>query len=309
MKNFIIHIFHIITFFFTILSFSLILYFFPNGNIWTVMKNIDYINTEQYRNRINENIQNIFLLSKYQNVFENNNSLNLNKIIISCYNNDEKQDYSLNDLLKYSRNMGLYIDENNEIKSDKTYRESNPDFLQNKLVTYKAYNSGFIPSPNISMNLEEICKEFFIFYNDYNKYKKYYYESPNNIEYVVHYENSFSLKEYTNNLDITLEEIFNSSQYIYASDTENIIKTNIKDIDTDLFTLLLQYNPYSSGDINSKYYFAMKINDSFSMDDSFQEEYLSNVINKRNAIILYILFMLSIILYLSSIVLLYYFYK
>lgn len=273
-------IFHIFACLIAFFSIAYLCFNFPSGNIIEILSEPEFYKSSTFRDTLNDNIKQIFDFSNFQSYFEVNGSLSESKVIISCLDDGVKRDYTLKELVKISRNYGYYINNAFEVDKDDSVINFSDD-TSRKLVVYRAYSPVFSPTTSLLMSQEEMSYDFITQLAKYYKFKAKFIDSPTNIHYVIHYEHKRALTEYTNNHELTLQKITSSPLYLYVSDTTGTIQTTIPYFRSNVFTLLMENNPYSYDSTDDEAYFASVIDENFTANDIFRIQYIAY--NKRTA--------------------------
>ena len=291
MKKFFVPFLHLMSVFLLLLSLS-ILHFAPKGgDVLAFLKEKNYLSSSDFDSAISESVNDIFDYIDLRNLFETRGTLDLNHTIAQSETNGATRSYSLDYLIKYARSMGYYLNEKNEIMEDgpaTVSREQDEKEHQIRVI-YRAYLPDYQPASPADgfMSLGRLSKEALGYLAKY---------------YVAYSKDNYSTY-YNNQAGVSAEQIQRLGKYLYTDSNSLELKTNLSTAPSNLVPLLEAREPYSEG----SYVFSAGVDTSFPYEDLYKAAYLDYSRRRQLCILGLLLFMFSIISWISSFVFLLYF--
>ena len=260
------------------------------SNIYDMITSGNYIESFDFKEKTNTNINNVFSYINLQNIFENNNKVDDKKVLASILKDDLTIDnITLKEINDKATELGFYINERYEVlqynlgnnNSDRYISVFDRKYIDKDIVVTKIKESQFI-------------QEVYLLYAEYLKLNNYF--NNTNFNYIIRYWNEDIEKIFANN-DLTLESIKGTSTYVYTSTFTNIVETKI-DIDTSsLLIQLVKLNPIKT---KSNAYFCANVDTNFDKKDNY---YLANKDLHRDKIycaVLVIVLFISVLIFIFS---------
>lgn len=320
MRKILLVIINFISVFLIVVSLFALKYILNNDNIFDVLRTKDYIKSFDFKDKTNDNINNVFEYIRLINVFEKDGKLSENNEIAYSLERIEDEDVNistvseivenaeetissgnvwlLSRILDRANEFGIYLDENHnvQINSVKSNNQNPPH-----LYTFynKRYLNSFSPAPSFNEQQNEIdfLKEVYTQLGNYYRLKNYFNNS--NFKYIVRYYNENQNYIYSNN-DYILDEMKSSNAFFYVNTVGNVMESNIDDLNTkNIFNFLIRNNPIQKGNA----YFCLMIDTNFSVNDDYKTSYIGLGQYKNQVSIFATIFVVAVLGFVLSLIL------
>ena len=241
---------------------------FGKGISW--LQSVDYEDTEQFHLLLSEDIDKIFTYIGYKDVFETDGELDLNKVIVGVNDGPGLDEVlTLDDIIRYAKRRGYYLDENFTVKGSPVSMDNDDDLELN--IDWQTYNPDFL-DPEIygeRMTREELAFEVLGRLGDYYSIAYNYIENPTNLHFrIVYNGEDGEQRVYTNAEDLSLEEMRQEGRYLYIPGDSIRMESNLDSIPANAAPYLEIWNPYG----NSQYYMMLSIDTTYSAQDAYARE-------------------------------------
>ncbi|WP_242984525.1 HAMP domain-containing sensor histidine kinase [Clostridium sp. chh4-2] len=207
-----------------------------------------YEDTPMFSEQLRSDITNIFNYVNYKDLFETNGEIDYTKDILSVrYNNKRDVTYTLDELVRYAKARGFYLDENFKVVKNQA-GDIVPD-RESLMINWKAYlpNEVYAEPGDQFATLEELSREVLEKLGEYYTIRFNFIEKPTNLYFRVAYQDSKkNTSIYTNSDDMTFEEMAKLGKFLYLSGDAISPVTNIALPPNDVATLLEKNNPYDN---------------------------------------------------------------
>lgn len=234
-----------------------------------------YADTFSFKELLEDDIEKIFQYVNYKDVFETDGQVDYFKEMVSVtFNSGKTVVYTLDDLMRYAKGMGYYLDDSYEVSGGPNAPGS--DELAYPLVNWKAYNPDeqYSEPGDAYASVENLSVEVLTLLGEYYRIQNNYVARPSNLYFRVFYmDDSHQDNLYTNAGDRTVDEFKQMGRYLYISGETILMDTNMKYVPDNITSLLEKYNLYS----NSNYYIVIALNTNYPYDDVYAQanhEYL-----------------------------------
>lgn len=235
-----------------------------------------FADTFAFKQLLEDDIEKIFQYVNYKDVFETDGQIDYNKDMVSVtFNSGKTVVYTLDDLIRYAKGMGYYLDDNYEVAGGPTAPSSNEDVAY-PLVNWKAYNPDeqYSEPGDAYASLENLSVEVLTLLGEYYRIQHNYVEKPSNLYFQVFYmDDSKHGNLYTNAGSRTVDELKQMGRYLYISGDSILMDTNMKYVPNNITSLLEKYNLYN----NSNYYLIVALDTNYPYNDVYSQantEYL-----------------------------------
>lgn len=217
-------------------------------------KGLSWINQESYEDtpmfseQLRSDITNIFNYVNYKDLFETDGEIDYSKDILSVrYNNKRDVTYTLDELVRYAKTRGFYLDNNFKVVKNQS-GDIVPD-RESLVINWKAYmpNEVYMEPGDQFATLEELSREVLEKLGEYYTIRFNFIEKPTNLYFRVTYQDSRqNTSVYTNADNMTFEEISHLGKFLYLTGDTISPVTNILSPPNDVATLLEKNNPYDN---------------------------------------------------------------
>lgn len=227
-----------------------------------------YEDSPQFSDQLAADISSIFTYVGYRDMFETNGVLDMKKLIVSTENGPgEKKDYTLDDIVRYAKTRGYYLDENFNLAGSPISMEDDDEEIT---VDFKRYNPWF--QKNVAedeehrMTKENMALDILEYLGDYYTIYYNYIEKDTNLRFRIEYNGGVSQNDvYTNVPDMTREEIMGKGKYLYIPGDSIKMDSNMAIVPQNVATLLEIWNRYE----NDRNYMVISVDTSYANQDSY----------------------------------------
>ena len=235
-----------------------------------------YVDTFGFKELLEEDIEKIFQYVNYKDVFETDGEVDYSKEMVSVtFNSGKTVVYTLDDLMRYAKSMGYYLDDLYKIAGGPT-ADSGDEEENYPLINWKAYNPDeqYSEPGDAYASIENLSVEVLTLLGEYYRIQYNYVSQPSNLYFKVFYmDDSQQDNLYTNAEGLTTEELKQMGRYLYISGSTILIDTNMKLVPDNITSLLEKYNLYH----NDNYYIIIALDTSYPYHDVYSQanhEYL-----------------------------------
>lgn len=239
-----------------------------NGISWLLDRN--YHDSPQFQDRLQEDLDHIFKYVAYRDAFETDGALDLNKEMFSVTSDGgSEQVYTLEEVIRYAKSQGFYLDSNFEVVSD-LFIYDTASTARDYRVNWRAYDPNrVIQEPGDAYSsLLDLSREVL---NSLGEYYTVYYRliaNPSNLYFKVQYDGDNRKRMvYTNAGDMDLSQLRSLGRYCYLSSDSIIIETNLNRIPQNITVAMEQNDIYEA----TSYYVMVAVDTSYAADDTYAE--------------------------------------
>lgn len=300
MKKFLAIFFNIIAAFCAVATLTFINIEFPDGNTVSVISSPVYEKSEDFYTLVNKNVTDIFNYIGYKKAFETNGDLNYDSYVARSRNSrGNTWVWKLQDCIDIAKAHGLFIDTDYNIKIANDYEY--PKFDKNEFFSFdhKSYPSNTATS---TISEEEFIVEVMQALATYNRCKM---ASTNNsnFRYILSFYDRVNKKttEYRNT-DMKPNDFLSNNAFIYISQKDNIISSNIDLVSNSLTKNINNVNPYPE----MEYTFYCSIDTTYKCNDAFKLEHSTYSAKKSRCGTLIVLAIASLIVFLATLFIAFY---
>lgn len=281
-----------------ILTISIVQVEFSNIKTQEIVNSPSFEETVEFKNLLNERMDEVLTLISLKNVFESNGEINYSTLVAESLDkaNGIKK-WTINDCLNEARNHGLTIDSNYKVSIIDS-AETIP-FSKNVIYNFmlKLYPSQVRVG---AQNEEAFLTEFM---NTLAKYYKANHDLSSNIsnfKYIAKFKDELNEKELTyRNTDLSEREILDSKFYAHISSIDNIYNSNFSSINIqEASTNARLNNPHPDMDFSLFY----TIDTNYSLDDPFATSNVSYTNTKNRFSTLLTISILSCLLFIFTLI-------
>lgn len=268
----------IVHLFFLALAFIGVGIMYMNDNLGvgiTRVHNGSYEETEEFTQYFNEDLSDIFQYMEYHKIFSTGGAVDVsNEMLQMTFGPNDTRSFSLNDIIKYLKSMGYYLNE------DFQCTPVNVDEKRKPLKGYVAWSAAdpdvYYTSLKEGMrycSLEEISLEILSTLNRYYTTYKRLFDQPCNLHFKIEYLDTEStpkrITSFSNDKSLTLDTAKTYGRYACLQGNSVFYDTNFKSIDLDTVSALSANNPYST----KTYYLLAALDTNYPADDAYAANY------------------------------------
>lgn len=226
---------------------------YGRGLSW--IKSEDFEQSPDFNKKVQSDIASIFDYIKYQEIFETNGEVDYGKVVLEVTAGPGGEaSYTLDDIIKYGKSIGYYMDENDNYSLRGTPVGLTDEDNQQLYVRWRCYQSeseltgpdqSYAALPDLTY---EILKRFASYYSIYDRlmsdFTNFYYR-------VAYYSKNKSIYEiHSNASEMSVDDMMSMGKYIYFSGNSNdlAVKTNFNSTFPSVPALMAQNNPYNGTD-------------------------------------------------------------
>lgn len=239
------------------------------GISWLLDRN--YHDSPQFQNQLQEDLDHIFKYVSYRDVFETGGALDLNKEMFSVTSDSgSEQVYTLEEVIRYAKSQGFYLDSNFEVVSD-LFLYDTASTARDYRVNWRAYDPNrVINEPGDAYSsLLDLSREVLGCLGEY--YTVYYrlISNPSNLYFKIQYDgDNYKRMIYTNAGDMDLNKLRSLGRYCYLSSESIIIESNLNRIPQNITVAMEQNDIYEA----TSYYVMVAVDTSYPADDAYAVE-------------------------------------
>lgn len=226
-----------------------------------------YADTFSFKELLEADIEKIFQYVNYKDVFETDGVIDYSKNMVNVTLNSGKTvDYTLDDLIRYAKSLGYYLDDSYEVAGGP--KTPSPENSATPLVNWKVYNPDeqYSEPGDAFASKETLSKEVLTLLGEYYRIQNNYVEKPSNLYFQVLYkDNTTQDNLYTNAAGLSVDELKQKGRYLYISGDSVLMDTNMKYVPDNITALLEKYNLYS----NNQYYIIISVDTSYPYEDDY----------------------------------------
>ncbi len=244
---------------------------YGKGIQWIEKK--DYEDSEPFYTQVANDVEGIFKYVGYRDMFETDGALDMKKPIVAIDDGPGYSDvWSLDDVIRYAKKRGYYLDENYSVGGIPMSMDDDDDNYE-VTADFKKYNPNFNPNngdftQGERILMEDLALEILESLGQYYKIYHNYIENGSNFRFQIVYENGNGQKRrYSNVPNMTLEQLIGSGKYFYLRGDSTRIDTNMDAVPVNAAPLLEVWNPYG----NEKNYMAVSVDTEYPVDDDYAE--------------------------------------
>lgn len=238
------------------------------GISWLLDRN--YQDSARFETQFQEDLNHIFRYVSYRDVFETDGALDLSSEMFSVSRNDGPEIiYTLEEVIRYAKSQGFYLNENFEIVSDLFIYDS-AAMTKDYRVNWLAYDSrrslaepgdAYASLLDLSTEVLECLSEYYMVYDRL-------IANPSNLYFQILYESdSGDQMIYTNAENMDLTQLRSMGRYCFLNSESIIIETNLDEIPQNITVSMEQNNFYSA----PNYYMMIAVDTSYPAEDAYQE--------------------------------------
>lgn len=226
-----------------------------------------YEDSPNFATQLSSDVERIFTYVGYKDMFETNGVLDMNKVIVKYTDGPgDSQSLTLDQIIRYIKKRGYYLDENFELKGspismdDDDENEITVDFQTNNPNFVDADASGErMTKEDLALDILDHLGEYYTIYNNY-------VENKTNLRFrIVYKDNDGKENVYTNVADMSLDELKGAGKYLYIPGNSIKMETNMPTIPENAATLLEIWNPNG----NDNYYMVLSVDASYPYKDAY----------------------------------------
>lgn len=238
-----------------------------SGISWLLDRNYD--DSDQFQEHFQKDLDSIFQYVSYRDIFETDGSLDLSREMFTISRNDNEMTYTLEEVLRYAKSQGFYLDDNFQVVND-FFIYDNASTAKDIKIIWRAYPTAQqITEPGDAYtSLLELSKEVLHCLSSY--YNVYYrmIANPTNLYFRIMYEDDEQLRYlYTNAEDMSLEQMKSLGRYCFLNNDSIFIETNLQSIPQNI-TVSMERNNFSDAE---DYYIMAAVDTAYPVQDEYAE--------------------------------------
>lgn len=242
---------------------------YPNNDLINMAVEPTFFNSTDFTSICQEKLDTFFNYIALKQAFESFGILDNNKIIARAnYDDNTYRDITINIALEEAKKYNISITNDYKVVFDVI------DTIQDTAVlSFTNYYGKNIHTPTDTISLSQ--REFIITFMEdlanYRKYTEIEFSNKSNFKYILLY-NYTSLDRFifTNSSSSTMEELYDNN-FIYINSVERLNTTNILNLNTNIISKIIMYNPLKSSPEYYHYTFSVLINNNLEYDDIFRK--------------------------------------
>ena len=298
MKRFVTITINIIAAITAVVSLSILQMKYSENNYNNITQVTSYEETVDFKNILEDKINDIFLYIQLKNCFETNNKLNYGITIAETIDKDNGlKQWTIRDCLDAAIAHGLYIDRDFTVN---VLEDSNAmPFSNNTLYnfTFKAYPSSIRVG---SSTEEDFLTEFMYCLASYYKCQFTLSNENSNLKYLISFYDNHNTRTFQYfNTNMTSKEILDTNSFIYMSSVDNIISSSFNTVGSSILKNAKLSNPI----MDNEFVMYCYIDPTYKEPDLFNTSYATFISNKRTYAILTTITTYAIICFLISLIL------
>ncbi len=252
-----------------------------SGITWIL--NRKYEDTAEFEQQFQNDLDDIFSYISYRDVFESDGILDLSREMFSVSRNDGPEIvYTLEEVLRYAKSQGFYLDEDFQVVNDMFLYED-ASTSRDQYVNWRSY------APDATLNepgdaytsLLDLCKEVLQCLSKYYAVQNRMISNPSNLYFQIVYgsEDEEPLV-YTNAEGMSIDEMRSFGRYCFMSSDSILIETNLDQIPDNLTISMEKNNFYDF----ENYYLIAAVDTSYLADDHYSAAALDYQENRHHAL-------------------------
>ena len=204
-----------------------------------------YEDSPNFTTQLASDVERIFTYVGYKDMFETDGELDMNKVIVNYTNGPgETAEMTLDEIVRYIKKRGYYLDENFELKGSPISMDDEDD--EEITVDFQSTNPNFVDADasgermtkeDLALDILDHLGEYYTIYNNY-------IENETNLRFrIVYRDDSGKESVYTNVENMSLEDLKGAGKYLYIPGNSIKMETNMPTIPENAATLLEIWNP------------------------------------------------------------------
>lgn len=238
-----------------------------SGISWLLDRNYD--DSDQFQEQFQKDLDSIFQYVTYRDIFETDGSLDLSRKMFTVSRNDSELTYTLEEVLRYAKSQGFYLDDNFQVVND-FFIYDNASTAKDQKIVWRAYpTKQQITEPGDAYtSLLELSKEVLQCLSSYYTVYHRMIANPSNLYFKIMYEDNDQTRYvYTNAESMTLEQLKNLGRYCYLNNDSIFIETNLQNIPQNI-TVSMEKNNFSDAE---DYYIMAVVDTHYPANDEYAE--------------------------------------
>lgn len=228
-----------------------------------------YEDSPKFTDQLSFDIERIFTYVGYKDMFETNGQLDMNKVIVGISDGPGRsEELTLDQIVRYIKRRGYYLDENFELKGSPISMDDDEDEIT---VDFQKYNPNFLDADDSGdrMTQEDLALDILDHLGEYYTIYNNYIENDTNLRFRIAYtDDEGNESVYTNAEEMTLEDLRSTGKYVYIPGNTIKMETNMPSIPQNAATLLELWNPNANDD----YYMVISVDTSYPYVDDYSVE-------------------------------------
>lgn len=228
-----------------------------------------YEDSPQFSTRLEQDIEKIFSYVGYRDVFETDGKLDMERTIVGISDGPGlSEELTLDQLVRYAKTRGYYLDENFTVQGVPTSMDDDDDEIT---VDWQSYNPNFMDREleENRMTREDLALDVLDHLGDYYSIYYNYIENKTNMHFRIAYHSDDGKDQiYTNAPELSVEEMKASGRYLYIPGNTIRMESNLADVPVNVAPYLEMWNPFG----NNKYYLIVSVDTSYPNDDTYSRQ-------------------------------------
>lgn len=241
-----------------------------------------YEDSPNFTAQLSSDVERIFTYVGYKDMFETNGALDMNKVIVKYTNGPGEEDQlTLDQIIRYIKKRGYYLDENFELKGSPISMDNEDD--EEITVDFQSNNPNFVDADDSGerMTKEDLALDILDHLGEYYTIYNNYIENKSNLEFrIVYKDDSGKERVYTNVPNMSLKDLERSGKYLYVPGNSIKMETNMVTIPENAATLLEIWNPNG----NDNYYMVLSVDTNYPYKDAYSAAASQYSSGRRNFI-------------------------
>lgn len=244
---------------------------------------IAYEDTEEFNTKAEDALEDIFTYIKYTDMFGTEGDVEIDQVVLRMtFGPDDTEEMTIADILRYLKDKGYEID--GSFVCTKTFfslpasgpASDESGYLEWSIL-YPNMDMSFKDKDVARVDKEQACVAIMDLLHSYSTAYSQLMSNNSNMHFKIEYCDSESGQSvtYSNDKELTAENVKNFGRYASISGTSVFYDTNFSGIALNTITSLSSSNPYEG----NNYYLLVGIDTNYPVEDTFskgKETYIRN---------------------------------
>jgi len=238
------------------------------GNGIAMIHETKYEDSDEFSTQLQEDIELIFSYVAYRDILETNGMLDMSLPMARIRTSaDTEMVYTIDELVRYARQLGYYLDGNYNIVQDSLTYNDVPD--QEVYVTWRAYaqNEQYAEPGDAYSTLKELALDTLNCLSHYYTSYERFFNHPTNLYFQIYYQDTTAEHTlYSNAPDLSDTTMKDMGRYCFLSGDSIIVESNLQEAPKNIAAYTEGYNPYDT----NTYYTIIAVDTTYAAKDTYQ---------------------------------------
>lgn len=237
------------------------------GNGIAMIHETKYEDSDEFASQLQEDIELVFSYVAYRDILETNGILDMSLPMARIRTSaDSEMQYTIDELVRYARQLGYYLDGNYNIVQDSLTYNDVPE--QEVYVTWRAYaqNEQYSEPGDAYSTLKELSLDTLNCLSHYYTSYERFFNHPTNLYFQIYYQDTSEHKLYSNAPDLSDTTMKAMGRYCFLSGDSIIVESNLQEAPKNIAAYTEGYNPYDA----NTYYTIIAVDTTYATADTYQ---------------------------------------